>query len=233
MASSNSTRITLYTHATPNGHPISIFLEELKVSYEAIALSLSTAETGKVHNHVKAPWFLSINPNGRIPAIVDNEKNFNVFETSAILLYLQAELDQSNKFGFDSKTHPKEYSEVLQWLFFAHGGIGPMLGQASHFLRFAPEKIPYAINRYTDEGRRLLSVVDARLSKHDYLAGDKYTIADIKSHAWLRLVYRFDIDLAKDYPNVKAWVDRIDARPAVQKGLQVPEAYPAYEARGG
>ncbi|KAL0565360.1 ATP-dependent DNA/RNA helicase [Marasmius crinis-equi] len=227
MTSSDVNKVTLYTAGTPNGHPISIFLEELKVSYKPVKLSLSDADAGKVENHVKAPWFLSINPNGRIPAIVrhDSEQgDFNVFETSAILAYLAAEFDKNYEFGFDPRTHPKEYSEVLQWLFFTHGGVGPMFGQLSHFKRAAPEKIPYAINRYLTEAKRLLSVLETRLSKHEYLAGDKYTIADIKTQPWIRLAHYFEIDIAKDYPSVKAWVDRIDARPAVQKGLQVPAA---------
>ncbi|KAL0572331.1 Glutathione S-transferase 2 [Marasmius crinis-equi] len=219
----SSNRVTLYTAPTPNGQTASIFLEELKVPYETIKLSLSDADAGKVHNHVKAPWYLeNINPNGKIPAIVDHEKeDFKVFETSAILLYLAAEFDKHNEFGFDPKTNPKEYSEVLQWLFFSHGGIGPMFGQFGHFA-MASEKIPYAINRYLNETKRLLSVLDTRLAKRHYLAGDKYTIADIKSHTWVRLVSRFQIDLEKDYPNVKTWTDRIDAREAVQKGLKVP-----------
>ncbi|KAL0565359.1 Glutathione S-transferase 2 [Marasmius crinis-equi] len=215
--SSNNNKVTLYTAGTPNGHPISILLEELKVPYKPVKVSISDAEAGKVEIHVKAPWFLAINPNGKIPAIVDHEKeDFNVFETSAILLYLVAEFDKKNQFGFDPKTQPKEYSEVLQWLFFAHGGVGPMMGQLGHF------SIPYAIERYLNETKRLLSVVDGRLSKHDYLAADKYTIADIKAYGWLRNVPRLGIDLGKEYPNVKAWVDRIDARSAVQEGLKVP-----------
>lgn len=137
--------VHLYTAPTPNGHPVSIFLEELKASgqlpngYEFTRLSISDADIGKVHNQVKSPWFLEINPNGRIPAITHN--GFSVFETSAILTYLAAEFDKKNEFGFDSKENPREYSEVLQWLFFAHGGIGPMQGQANHFTFAAPEKM--------------------------------------------------------------------------------------------
>ncbi|KAJ8077799.1 Glutathione S-transferase 2 [Marasmius tenuissimus] len=225
-SSSSESKITLYTAGTPNGHPISILLEELGVSYNPVKLSLADADRGKVEQHVKADWFLKLNPNGRIPTITHHgaggkDEDFNVFETSAILLYLQAEFDKENKFGFDPKTNPREYSEVLQWLFFAHGGVGPMLGQAGHFLRHT-EKIPYAIDRYVNEGKRLLSVLEGHLSKHDYLAGGKYTVADIKTHPWIRLVHYFEIDLAKEYPKVKAWVDRIDAREAVQKGLKVP-----------
>lgn len=137
--------VHLYTAGTANGYPISILLEELKASgqlpdgYEFTKMSISDADIGKVHNQVKSPWFLEINPNGRIPAIVHN--GFNVFETSAILAYLTAEFDKKNQFGFDSQESPKEYSEVLQWMFFAHGGIGPMQGQANHFSFAAPEKM--------------------------------------------------------------------------------------------
>ena len=129
--------VHLYTAPTPNGFPISILLEELKEieslpdGYEYTRLSISDADIGKVHNQVKQPWFLEINPNGRIPAITHD--GFPVFETSAILLYIAATFDKGNKFGFDPKESPREYSEVLQWLFFAHGGVGPMQGQANHF----------------------------------------------------------------------------------------------------
>ena len=137
--------VTLYTFATPNGVPISILLEELKAAgklpngYEAKKLSIRDADIGKVHDQVKSPWFLEINPNGRIPAITHD--GFNVFETSAILFYLTATFDTENQFNYDPKKNPKEYSEVLQWTFFAHGGIGPMQGQANHFSRAAPEKM--------------------------------------------------------------------------------------------
>lgn len=135
----------LYTTATPNGYPISIFLEELKASgqlpegYEFTKMSISDADIGKVHNQVKSDWFLKINPNGRIPAITHN--GFDVFETSAILAYLAAEFDKKNEFSFDPKENPKEYSELLQWIFFIHGGVGPMQGQANQFKIYAPVKM--------------------------------------------------------------------------------------------
>ena len=137
--------VHLYTAPTANGFPISIFLEELKDhsllpnGYEVTKMSISDADIGKVHNQVKSPWFLEINPNGRIPAI--KHDGFNVFETSAILLYLAATFDKENQFGYDPRENPKEYSEMLQWMFFAHGGIGPMQGQANHFKFSAPEKM--------------------------------------------------------------------------------------------
>ncbi|KAL0577936.1 Glutathione S-transferase 2 [Marasmius crinis-equi] len=212
-------KVTLYSFPTPNGVPISIFLEELGVPYEAVKMSISDGDIGKVHNQVKSPWFLEINPNGRIPAVqVDG---FNVFETSAILLYLAAEFDKENKFSFHPINNPKEYSEVLQWLFFAHGGVGPMQGQANHFVKYAPEKIPYAQNRYLNETKRLYSVLESQLSKHKWLAGDKYTIADIKTHGWVRRADMLEINIA-EWPNLKDWADRIEKREAVQKGLKVP-----------
>ncbi|KAL0572014.1 Glutathione S-transferase 2 [Marasmius crinis-equi] len=211
--------LTLYSNPTPNGVAVTVFLEELGISYEAVGMSISDSDIGKVHNQVKSPWFLEINPNGRIPALV--HKGFNVFETSAILLYLAAEFDKEHKFSFHPIESPKEYSVLLQWIFFAHGGIGPMEGQAGHFVNAAPEKIPYAINRYINETKRLFSVLETRLSKSEWLAGDKYTIADIKTHGWVRRAPNLKIDLA-EWPHVKAWVDRIEARPATQKGVKIP-----------
>jgi glutathione S-transferase len=137
--------VHLYTAPTANGFPISIFLEELKArsllpdGYTTTKMSISDADIGKVHDQVKSSWFLEINPNGRIPAITHD--GFSVFETSAILLYLAATFDKNNEFGYDPQKNPKEYSEMLQWIFFAHGGIGPMQGQANHFSYAAPEKM--------------------------------------------------------------------------------------------
>jgi glutathione S-transferase len=136
--------LTLYSYPTPNGVAASIILEELKAigslpgGYEVVKMSIRDADIGKVHNQVKSPWYLEINPNGRIPAI--SHDGFNVFETSAVLLYVTATFDKNNVFGYDPKENPKEYSEVLQWTFFAHGGIGPMQGQAFHF-KFGSEKM--------------------------------------------------------------------------------------------
>ncbi|KAK7029381.1 Glutathione S-transferase 2 [Paramarasmius palmivorus] len=213
-------KVTLYTAPTPNGHPISIFLEELGTPYDVVAMSIKDSDIGQVHNQVKSPWFLEINPNGRIPAITHN--GFNVFETSAILLYLAAEFDKENKFGYNPSQSPKEYSELLQWLFFTHGGIGPMEGQAAHFLR-ASEKIPYAQNRYVNETKRLFGVLESRLSKFDYLVGNKYTIAEIKTVPWVSKAGLLGIDLEKEFPKVKAWIQRVESRSAFQKGSQVPQ----------
>ncbi|KAH8827905.1 glutathione S-transferase [Flagelloscypha sp. PMI_526] len=183
-------------------------------------MSIMDRDIGKVHNQVKSPWFLEINPNGRIPAI--NHNGFNVFETSAILLYLAAEFDKENKFGFNPVENPKEYSELLQWLFFVHGGVGPMQGQANHFYKYAPEKIPYGITRYLNETRRLYSVLEKRLADQEYLVGNKYTIADVKAVGWVRRSDVLDIDLPKEFPKLNEWKVKIEARPATVKGLSKP-----------
>ncbi|KAL0572013.1 Glutathione S-transferase 2 [Marasmius crinis-equi] len=216
----SQSKITLYSYPTPNGVPISSFLEELGVPYTVVKMSIFDKDRGKVHNHVKEPWFLDINLNARMPAITHD--GFNVIETSAILLYLAAEFDKERRFSYHPVEEAREYSVMLQWLFFAHGGIGPMQGQAGHFLNVAPEKIPYAQKRYLDEVKRLYSVLETRLSRTEWLAGDKYTIADIKTHGWIRRAeYSFKFDFV-EWPNLKKWLDRIEARPAVQKGVNIP-----------
>jgi len=223
MAHQSTKPVVLYSVPTPNGVPITVILEELKAvyggspDYDVVKMSISDADIGKVHNQVKSPWFLEINPNGRIPAIT--HEGFSVFETSAILLYLAAVYDKENKLSWDPIKEPKLYSEQLQWLFFAHGGIGPMQGQANHFKLYAPEKIPYGVNRYINETKRLYSVLEARLATTDFLVGGKFSLADIKAWPWVRLAPRLEIDLG-EFPNVKAWVERIEARPAVQAGLK-------------
>jgi len=216
--------IKLYTAQTPNGYKVSIFLEELKAAYglEYEFQSLSFSK-----NEQKEPWFLKINPNGRIPAITDpNRGNFNVFETAAITLYLAQHYDKEFKFSFDPVNEADSYSEALQWTFFIHGGIGPMQGQANHFFRYAPEKIPYGIKRYHDETRRLYGVLEGRLKDREYLAGPgkgKYSFADINGFPWVRGhgwagIENFD----EDFPAVAAWLKRIEERPAVYEGLGVP-----------
>ncbi|KAF8145274.1 glutathione S-transferase [Mycena galopus ATCC 62051] len=205
---SDSSKLTLYTAPTPNGHPISIFLEELGIPYETVRMSISDSDIGKVHNQVKSPWFLEINPNGRIPAITHDG--------------FHATFDKENKFGASAERDPRAYSEIVQWMCFAHGGIGPMQGQLSHFKRAAPEQIPYAINRYLAETRRLFAVLESRLSTRAYLVGDKYTIADIKTVTWVRRGKNFEIDVEKEFPRIQAWIDRIEARHAVKQGLKIP-----------
>jgi len=185
-------------------------------------MSIRDADIGKVHNQVKTDWFLKINPNGRIPAITHD--GFNVFETSAILLYLAQKFDKEYKFSYHPIEEPLKYNEDLQWMFFAHGGIGPMLGQAGHFLR-ADEKIPYAIERYMNESKRLFGVLNTRLEGREYLVGDgkgRYGISDIKTVPWVRVAEPYMSISMTEFPNVKAWIERIEKRSAVEKGLKVP-----------
>lgn len=200
--------IDLYTAATPNGHKVSIALEELGLPYSLRVLDLSA-------NEQKEPWFLAINPNGRIPAIVDHEEgDFAVFESGAILIYL------AEKTGRLMPQDAKGRSRVLQWLMFQMGGIGPMMGQANVFYRYFPEKIQPAIDRYQGEVRRLFRVLDGHLAKNEYLAGD-YSIADIANWAWVR-THNWSGVAIDDLPNLTRWRDQIRARPAVQRGIEMP-----------
>ncbi|KAF8523150.1 glutathione S-transferase [Hysterangium stoloniferum] len=207
--------ITLYTASTPNGYPISIALEELDVPYEVKAISFKD-------NEQKSDWFLKINPNGRIPAIVDHKNgDFPVFETTAILIYLAEQYDPEHKISYDPIKEPKLHSEEVQWLCFAHGGVGPMQGQANHFHRYAPEKIPYGIKRYQDETKRLFSVIEKRLEGREWLVGDHYGLADIKTFTWVRLGPWSGVELT-DFPKIQAWIDRCEARPKTYEGFGVP-----------
>ena len=200
--------ITLYTAATPNGHKVSIALEELGLPYRLEVLDLS----GGVQ---KQPAFLAINPNGRIPAIVDHEaEDFAVFESGACLMYL------AEKTGRLMPADAKGRSLVVQWLMFQMGGIGPMMGQANVFFRYFPEKIPAVIDRYQGESKRLFRVLDARLKDHEFLAGD-YSIADIANWAWVRTHRWSGVDM-DDLPHLKRWRDAIRARPAVSRGIEQP-----------
>ena len=201
--------IDLYTSATPNGWKASITLEELAVPYEVHAISLSRQEQ-------KQPDYLRINPNGRIPAIVDHEAgDFAVFESGAIMIYL------AEKYGRLMPTDAKGRSRVIQWLMFQMGGIGPMQGQANVFFRYAPEKIPYAIDRYQGETRRLYTVLDGQLRDNEYLAGD-YSIADIANWSWVSLHFWAGVPV-DGLPHLQRWMEAIRARPAVQRGIVVPE----------
>ncbi|KAI1416558.1 glutathione S-transferase [Hypoxylon sp. FL1857] len=212
--------IELLTFGTPNGHKISILLEELK---EAYGKDYTWQSINIMKNTQKEPWFTAINPNGRIPAIVDHDRgDFAVFEGLAILGYLTRHYDPEHKFSFPVDSD--DYSVAEQWMAWQHGGVGPMQGQANHFFRFAKEKIPYAIQRYVGETERLYGVLDKRLSERDYVAGPgrgKYSIADINLFGWCNVAVLGGIDLAL-FPNVQKWLDRINARPAVKKGLAVP-----------
>jgi GSH-dependent disulfide-bond oxidoreductase len=200
--------IDLYTAATPNGHKISIALEELALPYTLHTLELS-------NNEQKQDWFLAINPNGRIPAIVDRaEGDFAVFESGAILIYL------AEKTGRLMPSDFKGRSLVLQWLMFQMGGVGPMMGQANVFFRYFPEKIQPAIDRYQGECRRLFRVLDHRLQDHEYLAGD-YSIADIANWAWVR-THKWSGVSVDELPHLQRWIEAIRARPAVQRGILLP-----------
>jgi GST-like protein len=201
--------IDLYTAATPNGHKVSIVLEELGLPYTVHALSFDKKEQ-------KSADFLKINPNGRIPAIVDRANgDFAVFESGAILIYL-AEMT-----GKLLPTDPKGRSVVMQWLMFQMGGIGPMQGQANVFFRYFPEKLQGAIDRYQHETRRLYEVLDARLQAVEFLAGE-YSIADIATFPWVR-GYEWSGVSVDGLTALQRWMSTMEARPAVQRGLLIPE----------
>lgn len=200
--------IDLYTAPTPNGWKVSIALEEMGLEYTPILVNLMTGDQ-------KKPEYLEINPNGRIPTIVDRDNDdFAVFESGAILIYL------ADKTGQLLPADLKKRSQVLQWLMFQMGGVGPMMGQANVFFRYFPEKIPAAIERYQSESKRLLAVLDTRLKDHEYLVDD-YSIADIANWAWARTHPWSGVDVA-DLPHLQRWMDQIGARPASQAGIMVP-----------
>lgn len=202
--------IDLYTWPTPNGHKVHIFLEEVGMPYTVHAINIGKGDQFD-------PEFLKISPNNKMPAVVDQDgpggKPYAVFESGAILLYL------AEKTGQYLPSDPVGRYDVIQWLMFQMGGIGPMVGQAHHFRMYAPEKIEYAINRYTNEAARLYNVVDKQLSQHEYLAGD-YSIADMATFPWLRY-HENQGQKLEDYPNLKRWYDVLEARPAVQRGLAI------------
>ena len=207
--------IDVYSWATPNGHKVHIMLEEcgyrLGRDWRAIPVNIGTGDQFK-------PEFLKISPNNKIPALVDphgpDGKPISVFESGAILVYL------ASKTGKFLPTSDRAKFEVLQWLMFQMGGVGPMLGQNHHFRLYAPEKIEYAINRYTNEAKRLYGVLDRRLAESKFLAGAQYSIADMATFPWLRNWQNQGVAL-DDYPHVKKWFEGIAARPAVQRGVQV------------
>jgi glutathione S-transferase/GST-like protein len=207
--------IDLYTAATPNGYKVSIALEELGLPYSVRVLQLAKLEQ-------REPWFLELNPNGRIPVIVDrDEGDFVVFESGAILVYL------AEKTGRLMPADPRGRSRVMQWLMFQMGGIGPMMGQANVFYRYFPERIPQAIDRYHGEVRRLFGVLDGWLAKHEYLAGD-YSIADIANWAWVRTYKWSGVDI-DPFGHLRRWVEQLAARPACQRGVEVPPRPPRPE----
>jgi GST-like protein len=204
--------IDLYTWSTPNGRKVSIMLEETGLPYRVHPIDIGRGDQF-------SPEFLAINPNNRIPAIVDQDgpegKPFPLFESGAILLYLAWKTGR-----FLPQPVTRQF-ECMQWLMFQMGGVGPMFGQVHHFLRSAPEPVPYAIERYTREARRLYKVLDGHLDKHAYLA-DEYSVADIATYPWVARHDWHKVDLA-EFPAVKLWFDTIGARRAVQAGMQVPK----------
>ncbi|MBY4895792.1 glutathione binding-like protein [Cupriavidus sp. AU9028] len=203
--------IDVYSWPTPNGHKVHIMLEECGLEYRVHPINIGAGDQF-------GEDFLKISPNNKIPAIVDSDgpdgEPISLFESGAILVYL------AGKTGLFLPEDVRGKYEALQWLMFQMGGVGPMLGQAHHFRIYAPEKIDYAINRYTNEARRLYGVIDKRLSQQRWLAGDQYTIADIATFPWLRSWQNQGVEL-DDYPALKRWFDNIATRPAVQRAVEV------------
>jgi GSH-dependent disulfide-bond oxidoreductase len=203
--------IDVFSWPTPNGHKVHIMLEECGLPYRAIPVDIGAGDQFK-------PGFLKISPNNKIPAITDphgpDGKPISLFESGAILVYLSAKTGKLLPEGDRAKY------EVLQWLMFQMGTVGPMLGQAHHFRLYAPEKVEYAIGRYSNEAKRIYSVIDRRLSRVDYIGGAEYSIADIATFPWLRSWERQGIVLG-EYPYLKAWFEKMAERPAVQRGVKV------------
>ena len=203
--------IDVYSWPTPNGHKVHIMLEECGLEYKVHPVNIGAGDQFEAD-------FLKISPNNKIPAIVDPDgpdgQPISLFESGAILLYLA---------GKTGKFLPEDVRgkyDALQWLMFQMGGVGPMLGQAHHFRMYAPEKIEYAINRYTNEARRLYGVIDKQLSEHAWLAGDAYSVADIATFPWLRSWQNQGVEM-DDYPHLKRWFNEIAERPAVKRGVEV------------
>jgi GSH-dependent disulfide-bond oxidoreductase len=209
--------IDLYTSATPNGWKASIMLEEVGIPYTVHPIQLGKLEQ-------KESAYLKINPNGRIPTIVDRDHgDFAVFESGAILIYL------AEKTGRFMPSDPKGRSTVIQWVMFQMGGIGPMQGQANVFFRYAPEKIPFAIERYQSETRRLYEVLDQRLADHEYLAGE-YSIADIATWPWVSIHFWAGVEV-EGLTHLQRWIEAVRARPAVQTGVAIPAPVQAESAK--
>ena len=204
-------KIKVYSWPTPNGHKVHVMLEECGLSYEAIPVNIGAGEQFR-------PDFLAISPNNKIPALVDprgpDGAPIALFESGAILVYLAA------KTGRFLPADDRAKYEVLQWLMFQMGSVGPMLGQAHHFRMYAPEKLPYAIDRYSNEARRLYGVIDKRLAQSEWLGGAEYSIADIATFPWLRSWQNQGV-VMEEYPQLQRWFDTIAARPAVQRGVKV------------
>ncbi|KAL9597312.1 MAG: hypothetical protein Q9219_005236 [cf. Caloplaca sp. 3 TL-2023] len=239
MATTPKTNIVLYTSLTPNGHKASVTLEELGIPYEVKNIEISK-------NAQKEAWFLKINPNGRIPAIVDKTptpdgraREKRIFESGALMLYLCQRYDPENKLNYPEDSD--EYWEVVEWLVWMQSGLGPMQpssshdrsqGQANHFYRYAPENIEYGIKRYQTETKRLYQVLEDRLAEQakvagksgPWIVGDRMTIADIANFCWINWAGWAGIDI-KQFKLLSQWVDRINERPAVKRGLDIPEPF--------
>ncbi|KAL4965769.1 glutathione S-transferase family protein [Aspergillus stella-maris] len=212
--------ITIYTEGTPNGLKISIALEELGLPYNVREIAL-------FKNEQKEPWFLEINPNGRIPALTDKDENgqeIKVFESGAMLQYLVDKYDHDHLISYPHGS--KEHWEVTSWLFWQVGGVGPMQGQANHFARYAPES-PYSRDRYVNETRRLYRVMDAQLAKNPsgYLVGDRVTIADISIWPWATAYKYSGLSTVDEFPHVQEWMYKLLARPGFEKGRHVPKPH--------
>ena len=204
--------IDLYTWGTPNGRKVSIMLEECGLEYRVHSIDIGKGDQFK-------PEFVAINPNSKIPAIVDSEgpdgKPISLFESGAILIYL------AGKTGKFLPQSVRDKYDALQWLMFQMGGVGPMFGQAHHFIRAKKDEVPYGTERYVKEAKRLYGVMDKQLADHPYLAAGEYTIADIATYPWAARHTWHRVDLA-EFPNVKRWFDTISRRPAVVRGMAVP-----------
>ena len=208
--------IDLYTWATPNGRKVSIILEELGLDYNVHEINIAKGEQ-------HTPEFLTVSPNNKIPGIVDSDgpggpggKPLSMFETGAILIYLAEKME--------SELYPKDFKKrmaTLQWLMWQMGGVGPMFGQAHHFMFNPSEVVPYAQERYHKEAKRLYKVMNTQMQDNRYLAGDDYTVADIATFPWVDRFRRHQVDLA-EFPNVKRWHEELWERPAVKKGMEVP-----------
>ena len=206
-ARASNSMIDLYTFGTPNGHKASIMLEEVELPYNVHKIDISKGDQF-------TPEFVAINPNSKIPAIVDRDTDFTVFESGAILIYL------AEKTGKLLPKNDKERIQVLSWLMLQMGSVGPMLGQLNHFKKFAPEKIPYAIERYEKETLRLYSVLDKQLAEREFICGE-YSIADIATYPWIA-IYEWQGLTLDSHPNLKRWVETVQQRPAVERGMAVP-----------
>jgi GSH-dependent disulfide-bond oxidoreductase len=199
--------IDLYTFTTPNGRKASVMLEEVGLDYNTHKIDISKGDQF-------TPEFIAINPNSKIPAIVDRDAEITVFESGAILMHL------AEKTGKLLPTDTKSRFQVIEWLMFQMGGVGPMFGQLNHFKRYAPEQIPYAIDRYTKETLRLYGVLDKQLENHEYICGE-YSIADVATYPWVA-IYETQGMTLDAHPHLKRWVGTVGQRPAVQRGMVVP-----------